>query len=152
DRAAAAIVGRQDVLAGLINDKMAWARADRRGVVEVLQFAGRGVEREGADGAPLLPLGLVDFIDRIDELAAGMNRQERRTGDLRRERRLGQLAARKVQLQAIDALAASSAGVGADIDPELVRFLVRANRREEGADDSEREHRPKQMNHGCDSW
>ena len=81
---------------------MARAGADRRFLVQERQVAGLRVEGEGADGAALL---VGDLVDRVEELAAGGDRQVRRAGRFGRQRLVGQLAGRRVEVEAVDALA-----------------------------------------------
>src|SRR5205085_1581091 len=88
-------------------------------LVEQLQVAGLGVDAVGVDGARLLAAEVVDLANGVEELAAGLDGEEGRVDSLRDEHGRRQLAAGGVEFAAVDALALL-AGVGADVDPELL--------------------------------
>src|SRR5262249_8865446 len=106
----------------------------RRLLVQQRQAAGLWVDGERADLAALLPAEVVDLAHGIKETLARMNGQEGWVDRFASEDWVRQPPARQVQLAAVDSLAAA-AGVGADIDPLLVRFRRLIQRHGRGQED-----------------
>ena len=117
--AAAAVIGRQQAFPGLIDRNLRGPFAVRRHFVQKSQRAGPGIDGESAHRVVLaghifafmLALGIQEFL-------AGMDREERRAGDLGRQREFRRLARGRIETEGIDALSVRAC-VGADIDEGL---------------------------------
>src|SRR5262249_32952833 len=92
-------------------------------LVQQREIAGFRVDGKCVDRSALLVADLVDFADGVEEALVRMNREERRIGHFAGQHGRRYLAGGQIQLGTIDTLAIL-AGVGADVDPELVRLGV----------------------------
>jgi hypothetical protein len=118
--AAAAVVRHQHVLALPVDDQVARARAGRQLLVQRGQRPLALVDREGADAAVLPAPDPAHLVDRVEELAVGMDRQERRIGRGGRQPGRVQRTRADVELHQVDppaALAPPAVGISADVDP-----------------------------------
>src|SRR5262245_60411249 len=98
---------------------MARPAANRRLLVQERELAAGRVDGEGADAAAFLTAHRLHFTDRVEELLARMDGEERRVGRFARQPLRRELSGRRVQLEEIDALALRP-GIGADVDVELL--------------------------------
>ena len=98
-------------------------------LIEQLQIAGFGVDGKSTDAAGLLAGEVVDLAHGVEELAVRMDGHKGRIDRLAGQGAPGQLARPEIEVKAIDTLA-FLAGVGADVDPELVGLsgLIRGGR------------------------
>src|SRR5271157_4985384 len=116
--AAAAVIGHQDILACPIDGQVAGATANRGLLVQQREYPARRVNAQRADAAPFPAVELVQLVDRVEELAAGMDGEERGIGKPGRHALGRQTARGQVELQQVDALAGRLAvGMGADVEP-----------------------------------
>src|SRR5271169_766564 len=106
---AGGIVGGEKILAGLVERKVARIFPERRALIEWGEFAGLGIDREGANSALLAVLvgGIGVLAIRMDDNVGGSDRFRSKTLPC-------ELAGCGVKIEGVDAFAARLAGIRAD--------------------------------------
>ena len=74
--AAAGVVGQQQELSGRIERQVAWPRSVRRLLVDQREPAGRRIGRERTHCAGGLSVEIAGLVDRENQMAAGVDREE----------------------------------------------------------------------------
>ena len=114
---AAAIVGRQHHLPGMIDTDIARSRTSAGLLIEQIELSGFRLNRVGTDEAAFLLPELGNFADGIQQRPPGMQGKERRIRDFRDHRGFREASAGEVELEEVDP-GLGRLRVGADIDPK----------------------------------